>query len=1000
MQNGLNDPFIYALEQNEKGYLLVGTGEGLGVFNGISFEMKYTNDGLAENFISEIYKSKNNIIWIGHKDGGISTIENEKISKYNLKSKVQSLITGFSEDDKGQLWLSTQSDGIIKISPSKNTEKHYSKEFADIITNDLLVANKLMYVSSSSGLLVYNLNNGNIELTQTKLQDVNVSKTILKNDSSLIIGTMSEGVYEFNLHSGQLKNLNIQGDIIVKNLVIDGNQNLLISTINEGIIKLDTNGVQSFYNSRNGLESDAVNECFIDREENIWIGSYGNGIFKHSQEIFTYYFTPTDDKPNEVRDIIIENNVKYFAFKNYVISVTNNDFGNADTIFHQPTSSISCMWTDSNEKVWIGTFNEGLFFFNKRNLSISKQSISEDILTNHISAIQGKDDHLWIGTLNGVYDLSISSNEVKKYDISKGLSHNSVNTILLDSNRVYVGCKSSSLSVIENNNITNISFTEDNKVINVYEIVRLTNGRLGIATYGNGIIMYNDTLMENFTSIDGLGSNFCYGIIEDLHQDIWITHNGTLSKFNQEDMSFQTFSEAEGVSFRYLKNSICRDGYDIWYGSEQGVLKFNTFIDNINHVSPLVSLFSIFINGIEHSLTSEITLEPGYYDFKIDIIGLSLKNPSAVLFKHKLEGYDADWSDITKGESIRYSKIPDGTYFLKIVAYNNDMVASRPDVYLKIIIKTPFWKKTWFWILVGAVLSGLIFLLIKHRERRYKLRQIDLERKLVIRTREVTDEKRKVESFNKDITDSINYAKRIQDALLPSVNTFETLFPQSFIVYKPRDIVSGDFFWTAEKDGKLLLGCGDCTGHGVPGAFMSLLGQQTLREIFGIKELRKPHEILKELNSEIKSLMKIENTDEYTPSDGMDIIIGEFDFKNMTLNWSSALRPLVLYRNGERQYFKGSRFSIGSAPSESEYESNLLSLEKGDVLYFFSDGFPDQFGGELGKKLKTSGMFKIMEHAHSLDMKSQKKYIKKELSDWMGSLHQTDDIIIIGIKVP
>jgi len=755
------------------------------------------------------------------------------------------------------------------------------------------------------------------------------------------------------------------------------------------------------YNTKNGLGTNSINTSFIDRENNIWLGSYGNGIFKHSQEIFTYYFSPREGKNNEVKDILILDNFKYFAFTNRVLVVKNDDFNSPDTIPLTAESIISSIWTDNNKSLWIGTTNHGLFQYDTISKSVEPFVISNDLLTKHINRIQGCDDHLWVATLNGVYDCNLTSSKIKKYDISQGLSHNSVNTILLDTtcNKVYVGCKSSSLSVIQNGKIENYNYSEDNHVINIYEIAQLQNGKIAIATYGSGIYLYNDSIFENFTINDGLSSNFCYGLIEDLKNDIWITHNGALSRFNQEDLSFQVYAEDEGVSLRYLKNSISKDDFDVWYGTEQGVLKFNTAIDNVNHTPPVVSIYSFFINGEPKEVLSEITLEPGSYEFKIEVRGLSLKNPKAVLFKHMLEGYDEEWSDITKGENIRFSKITDGTYYLKIVAYNNDMVSSKPATYLKIVIKAPFWKKIWFWALMIVLLGIIVYGIIKYRTEQYRLRQIELEKTLVIRTKEVTDQKRKVELVNKDITDSINYAKRIQDALLPSIDGFQKMFPESFIIYQPRDIVSGDFFWTSEKDGKILLGCGDCTGHGVPGAFMSLLGQQTLREIFGIKELRKPHEILKELNAEIKSLMQIDNTDEYRPSDGMDIIIGEFDFAQMTLNWSSALRPLVLYRDGERQYFRGSRYSIGSTPGNVEYDQNLLQLQKGDVLYFFSDGFPDQFGGESGKKLKTSGMFKMMDNAHIMEMKDQKKYIKKELKEWMTNSHQTDDIIIIGIKV-
>jgi serine phosphatase RsbU (regulator of sigma subunit) len=295
----------------------------------------------------------------------------------------------------------------------------------------------------------------------------------------------------------------------------------------------------------------------------------------------------------------------------------------------------------------------------------------------------------------------------------------------------------------------------------------------------------------------------------------------------------------------------------------------------------------------------------------------------------------------------------------------------------------------------------ITYLVIKYREVKFKLRQAELEEQLEIRTKEVTEQKDKVMSINKDITDSINYAKRIQDAVLPDDKKFEEKFPKSFVIYKPRDIVSGDFYWTNSTTDKLLLGCGDCTGHGVPGAFMSLLGQQMLKEIYSIKHIESPDDILHELNLEIRKLMSEDSADleEYLMVDGMDIIITEFDFDKMILKWSSAIRPLLRYRNGERDYLKGSRVSIGSAVASSVFELNTEKLEKGDMIYVFSDGFPDQFGGPNHKKLKTSGMFKILDEAHKMPITEQKSFIEGKLNSWMQDTEQTDDIIIIGVQV-
>ena len=389
MQNGLNDPFIYALEQDDRGYLLVGTGEGLGIFDGVSFEMKYTNNGLAENFISEIYKAKNSTTWFGHKEGGLSMLKNGVISKYKFINKSASLITGIDEDANSNIWVSTQGEGIIAINTNQNKETSYKDLFADRIINDIEVFKSHLFVSTGSGLEVYNIEKESLKLKNKYLENINITQVIHQNDSVMIIGTMNEGIYKLNTYTGTLVMLEIMGDLVVKNLTIAKDNSLYISTLNGGIIKYDTLGKQSMYNTQNGLETNAINVCFTDREQNLWIGSYGSGIFKHSQDIFTFYFSPKEGKNNEVTNILIDKDTKYFAFRDYIIKVENNHFLESDTILMENESGISSMWIDHNSDLWIGTKTKGLFKYTAADKTVANISFSEDLLTKHITAIQG-----------------------------------------------------------------------------------------------------------------------------------------------------------------------------------------------------------------------------------------------------------------------------------------------------------------------------------------------------------------------------------------------------------------------------------------------------------------------------------------------------------------------------------------------------------------------------------------------------------------------------------
>jgi serine phosphatase RsbU (regulator of sigma subunit)/Tfp pilus assembly protein PilF len=253
-----------------------------------------------------------------------------------------------------------------------------------------------------------------------------------------------------------------------------------------------------------------------------------------------------------------------------------------------------------------------------------------------------------------------------------------------------------------------------------------------------------------------------------------------------------------------------------------------------------------------------------------------------------------------------------------------------------------------------------------------------------------------IELKNKDITDSISYSKRIQDACLPSDELRKELFPDSFILFKPKDIVSGDFYWYAEKDGKKLIAACDCTGHGVPGALMSMIGNNILNQIVNEKGITSAAEILNHLHSDVRKSLKQEEHPENR--DGMDIAL--LIFKNNEVEFSAAQRPLWLVRNNSLTEIKGTKSSIGGMQTEEtrSFESHTFQLEKGDLLYLFSDGYADQFGGASGKKFMTKNMKQLILGVHKSSMKEQLRILDTTIEAWKDKNEQVDDILVIGIK--
>jgi transcriptional regulator with GAF, ATPase, and Fis domain len=276
----------------------------------------------------------------------------------------------------------------------------------------------------------------------------------------------------------------------------------------------------------------------------------------------------------------------------------------------------------------------------------------------------------------------------------------------------------------------------------------------------------------------------------------------------------------------------------------------------------------------------------------------------------------------------------------------------------------------------------------------------NMEEKVKERTVEVVKQKEIIEEKNKHITDSIIYAKRIQQAILPPEEVFVNYLKNSFVLYKPKDIVSGDFYWIERKENKILFAVVDCTGHGVPGAFMSIIGYNGLNQIVNEYNISKPSEILNELNKNISRSLK-QREDESKIRDGMDLSICCIDLENNTLEYAGANNPIFIVRNNKVIEIKADKHPIGNFVGETEFRftNKELTLFKDDRLYLFSDGYADQFGGPRGKKMKYTRFRDLLLEHHEKPMKIQKELLDFVFEEWRGDLEQIDDVCVIGLKV-
>ncbi len=300
----------------------------------------------------------------------------------------------------------------------------------------------------------------------------------------------------------------------------------------------------------------------------------------------------------------------------------------------------------------------------------------------------------------------------------------------------------------------------------------------------------------------------------------------------------------------------------------------------------------------------------------------------------------------------------------------------------------------WLMGFIGLGTLLAIVLIVAYLDKKRTNRKLSDQKKLIETKNSELSEK------NRNITDSLEYASRIQQAMLPPERFFRRIFPESFVFYRPKDIVSGDFYWLETRGDQIMVAVADCTGHGVPGAFMSVAGHNLLMETVNVHGITEPAEVLGEISKGLARLLYQERG-ETDVKDGMDISLCRIDVNRKKLHYAGAFSNLWIVRHEKLIEIPGNKFSIGSflRAGTSGFTSHEISLETGDNLYLFSDGFADQFGGKQGKKFKPVQLRNLLISIHHLDMEKQYRELEKHFDAWKGDYDQVDDVCLVGIRI-
>lgn len=1039
----------WAICEDNRGVIYVGNNiDGVLEFDGNSWEKIPISNG---SIVRSLAYSDEGTVYVGGVDefGYLAPDKKGKMHYYTLTNQLDSA-------DFSDVWkIYTLGDDVYFCSDKtiyKYTDKQLKSKFKNVDASFLSfnVFDKIYWGNFDNGL--YEIKDDTVVISYGgeffKEKDIFVMLPWSENE--IFIGTIGQGIYIYNSITGlskEFKSLGVNflklNKILNQSQIYNGiklsNGQYALATLNNGCLIFNQNGELVYkLDKENGLQDITVINLFESQDGHIWLG-LNKGIS------FIEYNTPFTKLGQEygiegiVLDVIRYNEILFVSTNiglNYLEYDSNSlpyfekvklDRTVIDLeVFKCQGDKRNKLLVGSNLGVWeftskgkepiyisdeeyeceiiyqsrlfpnrlyIGHYDGLALLEYNNNVWIDKGKVNDEISSQITSIIEDENGNIWLGSLlKGVIKLSSDQN-IERYGIEDGLPD-------MNDNKVYFF---------------------DNQIV--------------CATQ-KGLYNYNEKT-NKFEKYKGFGEKYfenndkVKSIDFEKKDEYWIVLSNSVTNYEYIEKLVITQDRivtTENIPFkRLLKNNFYEFAFDgdngVWIATSDAIYNYQEKLnqDFSKYYNSLISKIEMGIDsvvfwGTYYKDTSNLIVDLNQpkeliktVDYKNNSFNFHYSTPyiptDEIKYSYKLDGFDDKWSNWEYKTERRYTNLNEGHYTFMAKAKNIYGIESEVVTY-KFSIKPP-WYRSILAILFYIVLAiFVIIVIVKIYTRRLEQEKIRLEQIVKERTEEVVKQKDELEiqrdeiaDKNRSITDSIEYASRIQKAILPSNEFAEEILPEHFILFRPRDIVSGDFYWMTKKDNLIVIIAADCTGHGVPGAFMSMLGVSFLNEIVNKHEVTLASVILNNLRKDIKKTLGQEGK-EGEAKDGMDIALCIIDLEKMKMQYAGAYNPLYLFRNNELMEVKADRMPIGIWVKEKEsFTNNVIDLQKGDVFYIFSDGYQDQFGGEDGQKFKTKNYKKFLLEIHQKPMKEQREILDKRIDEWRGKWEQIDDIIIVGVRV-
>jgi PAS domain S-box-containing protein len=1048
--NGLNHNSILCLREDEKGRMWIGTTRGINIFNGNGFihftganEIEYKSvqclfediegmmwigtstgafvydgagftslskkEGLISNNVRAIAGNDKNDMWIATTEG-VDRFDGEGFTRYtDLEGLSNTNVSSLLFDDQKQLWIGTLGGGANLIGDYGFLHFHSQEELNFSVQSLSQDRNGNIWIGTSrNGAIIFDGDNFRAFGPEEGLSSDEVTCLVEDNEGRKWIGSRTSGidVYDGRKCFSYTTKHGLKDDHI-QCMIKDKKNNIWIGTYNGGINVFNEKGF-TYYDSFGGLSNDHINALYEDKKGNVWIGTFGGGVNVFNGKGFTQYTTAEGLSNNIITDFVEDNSGRMwigtlggglclFDGKGFTYFTTND--GLCD-------NNISSLVKDSLGRVWAGT-GRGLNCFVPKGdslftvLNYKKRQGLCDLYFNK-AALYDQKGKLWWGTGDvltsyqapATTDPSFPLTYVTEVDVmGKQMTwttpYMNSDTLFLGSDTIRWPERDTFFLHDQLNADTNqfarsgIYYSGINKPYQLPENLSLPYDQNWVTFHFTGI---------RFKDIETLRYRYMLEGLENKLNPMTESNEADYRNLEPGKYTFKVFgrcrnavwSVASEFSFEIRRpwwhTTVAYVAYLlIGFGSAFGIMRWRTS-------SLLKSKRKL--ENIVAERTAEIKKQNEELE-RLSIVASETDNIILIMDPAgRVEWVNSSFERIC-GISLNELKQLKGETIFEISQNKNirqiikECIREKRSASFEALHFSPDKKPVWLSSMLTPIFD-----------------ENDNLKKLVIIDTDITERKNAEEWIrqkNTDITDSITYAKKIQEAILPKREEILALIPESFVLYKPRDIVSGDFYWFSETDNSLIIAVADCTGHGVPGAFMSMIGNSLLHKIVNDKKINDPGEILKILDEEIIKALKQKEAAEN--SDGMDIVVLEIDKINRTLRSSSANRPVYLIRNKKLWDVPGNKFPIGGYSSKDKtFKTHIESIQTGDTLYLFSDGYADQFGGKDQKKFKTRQLKETLLAIQHNSMEQQGELLDKTIKEWQGTNDQVDDILVVGLR--